>query len=188
MSVVSRRHPNDMRGRGAVTVTLAVSRISALALSALMLAPALAPAACSDGGGTPPRMQQGDPSGSGTLGQTVPPLSGTFAGGTGSPSTTGAAMGPASGSGLGPASGSGLGSSSGLMFQGSGSTFSSGSGSSTGTNASGSSVGSSGQSTALMPCLVQELLAVRRQSCHGVVPVQPAPNSLVTVADMKGAN
>jgi hypothetical protein len=39
-----------------------------------------------------------------------------------------------------------------------------------------------------MPCLVQQLLADRCQSCHGVVPVQPAPNSLVTVADLKGAN
>jgi hypothetical protein len=35
-----------------------------------------------------------------------------------------------------------------------------------------------------MPCAVQQLLENRCQSCHGVVPIEPAPNSLVTVADL----
>jgi hypothetical protein len=35
-----------------------------------------------------------------------------------------------------------------------------------------------------LPCAVEQLLVNRCQSCHGVVPVLPAPNSLVTVADL----
>ncbi len=126
-------------------------------------------------------------------------------GGTGSGTRSGGSTGtpslhpPAGGSGVDTSgsetSGSspfGAGSGSGVAAGspvGSGSTFVS-SGSSGGAPTSGTiaqpsgSSGSGSTSGAGFPCLVQQLLVNRCQSCHGVVPIEPAPNSLVTVADL----
>jgi hypothetical protein len=113
--------------------------------------------------------------------------------GSGSTSQSGAGSGPyGSGSATGSSSpfrgSSGVATTSGLPF-GSGATSPSSGAAATFVPDASTPVTESGSSTGGgIPCAVEDLLANRCQSCHGVVPVEPAPNSLVTVADLTGAS
>lgn len=131
----------------------------------------------------------------------APTTAGTKSGsGRESPSSTSGGSGSGSGSAGTGSSGSGASSSvpvegssgvvstSGLPV-GSGSTSPSSGTTPSLTGSSGAPATESGSSAgAGLPCAVEDLLANRCQSCHGVVPVEPTPNSLVTVADLAGAS
>jgi mono/diheme cytochrome c family protein len=123
----------------------------------------------------------------------VEPTSGGSGTGSGSTPQSGAGSGAGvNGSGTGSSSpiegssgvatASGLPMGSGVMSPSSGATSIPAPDASTPVTESGSSTGGG------LPCAVQDLLANQCQSCHGVVPIEPAPNSLVTVADLTGAS
>jgi len=111
--------------------------------------------------------------GSGNANAAPSPSSGTTSGG-GSSSAISSPYG--TGSGLGAASGS---------LASSGATSpSSGTMSIAYSEASAASAEAGFGDTGALPCAIQELLANRCQSCHGPVPILPAPMSLETVADL----